>query len=237
MLCGIAYSFQNLRSIVLLIESSHRASYDTLTAVDAGRLTERKIEGRSDLCVVTAVNGADGTDFLEIGAGSYTATAKDTLVVIADDSGRGSVKRLFFLLCCREVIFVTAEVACELLKLAVGGTDAGEALLLVSGKNELDVHLAGCSYLLGVCEHLHTLVYGVYAGGNETSCSLNLNKAKAASADLIDILEIAECGNFDSCILCSLKHCDTGGNGIVRAVDLYIYHIHVLFCSFLISLR
>ena len=93
-------------------------------------------------------------------------------------------------------------------------------------KHELNVHAARFSHLFGISEYLHSVVYGVDAGGNEPSCTLDLNEAEAAGADLVYVLEVAERRDLDSGISCRFKHRNTGGDGIIRAVYLYVNHIH-----------
>ena len=96
--------------------------------------------------------------------------------------------------------FVNAVIAAELLKLAVGGTNAGKTLLIVCRKNKLQGGSSCFLNFLGVCKHLHTLTYGVYAGGNnpEASALVSLDNADTAGADLVLFLHKAECGNFNS---------------------------------------
>ena len=222
-LCGICDSVEDLLCVVLFVESTNGASNDTLTAVDTCCFSEILFECASDLCVVTAVNSTDRADTLELFTSSYAAAAEDTLVIIANDGNGGSIEVLMFLLCAvAEAILIALIFLSEILEFAVCGTDAGEALLLVSGKNELDIGLSCCSDLGSVCLDLHTVVNGIYASGNKAASALNFNEAETARADLVYILEVAKCGDVDVRIFAGFKYGDTCGYGIINTVNFYI---------------
>jgi hypothetical protein len=133
----ICDSFSYLIGIVSLIERTYGASYDTLTAVDAGGLAERHIECGSDVCIKSTVVSADNANSLNRLTSCYAATAKDTLIVITDDGG-SIVDRINVLLSA-EASLVYAVLVAELLKLAGGAAYAGETLAVVVGEQKLKV--------------------------------------------------------------------------------------------------
>ena len=177
MLCGIGDSVEYLLSIVSFVESANGAGNDTLTAVDTGGFSEGLFKRALDFGVETAVSYADSADTLLFVAGSYAAAAEDTLGVVSDDgNGRVVDLSLCFLRGVAEAVFVNTVFLAELLEFAGGGAYAGEALLVVSGKNELEVCLSYGSDFGSVCLNLHAFVYGIYAGSNKTSRALNFNE-------------------------------------------------------------
>ena len=109
----------------------------------------------------------------------------------------GVVKLVLGVLPGVNVLVVNAEVLAQLLQLAVAAADAGKALLLVGGKDQLQVDLAGGEHPLGVGQHLHPLGHRVDAGGHQVLHPLDLHHADAAGADLVDVLQEAEGGDVD----------------------------------------
>ena len=63
---------------------------------------------------------------------------------------------------------VATEFERQALQFAVVVAGAGQAVLVVVGKNEFHRSLAGVHDLLGVGENFHTLAYGIDAGGVST---------------------------------------------------------------------
>ena len=88
------------------------------------------------------------------------------------------------------------------------------------GKNKLKVEFSCISNLRSVCEDFHTFVYGGYTGSYKCTSAFNFYKAETASADLVDILQIAESGNVDPGFSGGLQHGGAFCNGIFLAVDL-----------------
>ena len=97
-------------------------------------------------------------------------------VVSDDGNGRVVDLSLCFLRGVAEAVLVNTVFLAELLEFAGGGAYAGEALLVVSGKNKLEVCLSYGSDFGSVCLNLHAFVYGIYAGSNKTSRALNFNE-------------------------------------------------------------
>jgi hypothetical protein len=159
-----------------------------------------------------------------VASGNATA-AKDTLVVIANDSG-AVILDLKLVGTAAEARGVNAVFAAELLKLTVRGANAGEAALIVCRKNKLKVHLSCTTDLLGVRFDLHALIDGVNAGGNKTACANDFDKAETASTDLINIFKVAKRRNVHACNSRGFENGCVFRNLIFSAVDLYFYHIH-----------
>ena len=226
-LCGIADCVEDLLGVVLFVDRADGAGNNALTAVDAGCFSEVLFERAADLGVVTAVYSADGTDALELVAGSNAAAAEDTLVVVTNEGNGGLVKRDGDLLVgVGEAVFVSVVVLGQLLEFAAGGTDAGETFLFVSGENQLDVGLSCSSDLGGVGLDFHAFGDGVNAGSNHAAGAGYFNKAETASADFIDVLEVAEGRDVDVCISAGFENGDARGYGIFDTVYFNIYHIH-----------
>ena len=104
------------------------------------------------------------------------------------------------------------------------------------GKNKLDVHFSGLTDALSVGEYLHPVVHGVNAGGDKPSRALDLDEAKAAGADLINIFEIAKRGYLDARIFRRFKNGDASGNGVLDVIDFYIDHIHICYPSYFLMI-
>ena len=93
------------------------------------------------------------------------------------------------------------------------------------GEQKLEVHLARSCDLGRVGFDLHALGAGIYASGYHTPGSQcgtahfsNLNKAETASADLVDVFQIAERGNINMRCFCGFQNRGTLGDRIVYAV-------------------
>ena len=240
MLCGIVERVNDLLGIVLFVQCADGTCNYTLTAVYATGGCKILFKRAADSSVIASVLCADGADALNSVAGAYAAAAENTFIGVADD-GRAGVFDLKLILADRgEIVLFNAEVMRVFLKFAGLGADAGKTLFLVCGKHKLNVHLSCGLYLFGIGEDLRTVALdGIYAGGYKSARAHYLNKAQAAGADLVDILEVAQRGNIDAGGLARLQHRGAVGNGIVRAVYLYVKHFSFHLCnsSFLISWR
>ncbi len=221
---GIADSSEYLIGVVLLGESTGGASYDTLTASYASDIVELCLEGRTDLGVETTVVSTDNRYELVV-ASTHAATAEDALGVISYKVRGGVVDLSLRNRACKAVCILNAVLTAELLKLAVGAAYAGEASLVMYGKDELEVGLAALSDELGVGVNLKTLIDGVYASGNRSAAALYFYNAHTASADLVDVLKIAESRNLYTGKTCSLKNGRTGRSLYINTVDFYIDHV------------
>ena len=83
---------------------------------------------------------------------------------------------------------------------------------------------SSCRYCLGRGDgDLHTLVYGVYAGCNESTCACCLNETYAAGASVaLAVVERAKSGDLVSASLCSFKYGQSLFNLIGNAFDFNI---------------
>ena len=113
------------------MESTDRASYDTLTAVYAGSLSEWEFKCASDMCIETSCISSDNADALILLACSSTSSAEDTLVVVSYDGWRRSIDSELILGSCIVVSLLNAISLAECLQLAVSAAYAAEAVLIV----------------------------------------------------------------------------------------------------------
>ena len=175
------------------------------------------------MCIETAVNGGDSADTLHILARTYAAAAKDAFIVITNDEGCAFILFHMVNLACKVSFVCYAVVAAESLELAILASDAGKAFLFVCGKNKLEVCFSHCLYFFCICENFHSLCNGSYASSHQAASALNLNESKAASADLVDVLKVAKCGDLNFCDSRCIEDCGIRGNGIFTSVDFYVY--------------
>ena len=129
MLFGVGKSVAHLVGIVSLVQCADRARNYALTAIYAGCLGKRLFKRAGDVGIKSAVVSTDHADSLHSRACSDAAAAKNALVVVSD-YGRGVV---YFVVVdsAAETVFVNSVLVAQLLKLAGGGTHAGEAVLFM----------------------------------------------------------------------------------------------------------
>ena len=231
---GIVDRVEYLIGIVLFVERAYGTSDDTLTAGYAGGGSERIFESGADNGVEATVERFDNTDALHILTSSYAAAAKDTFIVVTNEERGAFVFFVLDVLACEAVFVVNTEVAAELLQFTAAAADAGETFFLVGGKDEFKVGLSGSHNLGAVRSDFHAVRYFGNAGSHEASCALYFNEAETASADLVDVLEVAEGGNIDFRDSGSVDDLAAGGNFIIAAVNFYSNHIHE--CGILLRL-
>ena len=196
LLLGICDRIPDFIDVALLIQSTDRAGHDALAAADAGRCVKTLVKRRADTYVESSSDLADGADPLYIVAGGDAAQALDTLVVVANDIRRGVID-LILRLVVLEVIFIDAVVIGQFLKFAVISSHAGETLLVVRRKDQLDGGLSGCTDSSCVGENLQAFLYRVSTCCGKSASSLDLNYTDAAGADTVDVFEIAERGDLN----------------------------------------
>lgn len=224
LLGGVCESCEYSSGLIYFGKSAGGASVDTLSAVYAGSGSKLGFKCATDLGVKTSVISADNADSLNLSAYCRAAAAKDTLAVVTNDSS-GGVIDLGLGLIATEVILVYTVLNAKLLELTVGGTGARETLLVVVGKKELKVHFTHCANLGSIGKDLGAVTLdGIYTSCNGTSCAYDFNKAQTASANLVDILKIAEGGDINVCHSCSFEDGGTVRNAVVVAIDFYIDH-------------
>ena len=224
---GIVQGIEYLIGIVSFSESANGTSNDTLTAVDALCIAELYTVFTANNGVEATVLHTDGTNALYFITGSHATTAKNALVGVTDD-GSTAVVHGGVVFSATEVTFVYTVVGAEFLQFTGGGTNARQTFLFVCGKQQFKVHLSCIDDFLRVGHDFHAFVYRIYAGGNEATSALHFYKAKTASADFVDIFQVAQSGDFHTSISGSFQHGAILRNRIFSSVNFYIYHFHLL---------
>ena len=222
----IAERFPDGLSIVFFIKCTNRASNDTLTAGDTRGSCERIFESSTDYGVETTIERFNDTDALHhLTSGNATA-AKDTFIIVTNEEGSAFIFCVRDVFACETIFVFNTEVAAELLQFTAAAADAGETFFLVSGENEFKVGLSGSHNLGGVRSDFHAVRYFGNASSHEASCALDFNETESASADFVDVLEIAESGNIDLRDSGSVDDLAACGNFIIATVNFYSNHIH-----------
>ena len=161
-----------------------------------------------------------------VGASGHAAAAEDALSIVADQILRGFIL-LGLRFCTVKVLGVVhAQLIAEGLQLAASAALAGEALAVVHGEQQLQRELAGFLHLRCIGENFHPLVDRINAGRNQRTGALHFYNAHTASANFVDILQEAQCGDVDARIPCSLQNRRILRHREGHAVDFYIDHIH-----------
>jgi hypothetical protein len=134
----------------------------------------------------------------------------------------GRIVKLVGGLIAAERLRVYAVLKAKLLKLAVGGTGAGEAVLVVSGKNKLECGLASRSYLLGIGLNSHTFGNRIYTSGYKSAGTGCFNNTNTARANLVLFFHIAEGGDLHACCAGCFKNGRALGYAYSNTVNSYI---------------
>jgi hypothetical protein len=150
------------------------------------------------MCIETSCVSADNADALILLACSSTSSAEDALVVVSYDRSRGSIDREIILYAFIVVSLLDSVTFAECLKLAVCGSDAAEAVLIVIGQDQLKSLTSVVFDLLSIGICYHTVCAWIYAGSDESSSSYYLTYAHSAGTDLIDASQIAQCRYVDA---------------------------------------
>ena len=220
----------HLGGVVLLSQGAHGAGVDALAAEDAVGLHDVAAKGGSDLGLEATLHSADGADLLHLTAGSQAAAAQDALVGIAHDGGGEIVQRVVDVRAA-EAVLIGAQLLGQLLQLAVLAADAGEALALVVGQDQLQHGLAGRADSGGVGLDDHALGHGHHAGSGQ-GAGAHVHHTHTAGADLVDVLEVAQGGNMDVGLTGSFQDGGTGRNADLHAINRNVKHIHYKSISF-----
>ncbi len=220
MLMGVGEGPPHVAGVVLFGDGPSGADHDALAAGDAGHVPQALLKGAADMGGEAPVVGADDPHRLPLLAGGHTPAAEDALVVIPEHVLGGVVKLVLGVLPGVDVFVVDPEVLAELLQLAVAAAHAGKALLLVGGKDQLQINLAGGEDPLGVGEHLHPLRHRVDAGGHQVFEALYLHHADAAGANLVNVLQKTQGGDINGQLPGSLQDGGALRDGDRKAVNL-----------------
>ncbi len=221
----IRQRFPNGRGAVGVDESAGGADGNALTAGYARHVAERLIECTSNVRVDTAIVRADDR-YVLLAADSYAAAAQDTFVVVAYKVSGGLIQLVHRTVTVKFAAVLNAVILAHLLQLAVGGAFAGQAFLFVGREDQLQRGLAGFLHASRVGLDLHTFRNRIHASGNQTASTGGFYHADTASADLVDILQIAQGGNLHTGLTGGLQNGGTLGDANGNAVYFYIYHFH-----------
>ena len=118
------------------------------------------------MCIEAAGISTDDLDVL-ISARSLAAAAENALLIVSYEVSAALLNLKLLSYALEAVNILNAIFEAELLKLAVVGTNTGEALFIVIGEKKLESSLSGLANLLRVCLDFHTLVDGIDAGSDE----------------------------------------------------------------------
>ena len=112
--------------LAVFAESTGRASCDTLSAVDAGDLSQDLSKAGAMVVAKPRLSRADGADLFDIPANRHAAFAENTFIGIADNRGREQIQRLFNL-CALIFVFVDLEGFRQCLQLTCAVANTGKA--------------------------------------------------------------------------------------------------------------
>ncbi len=226
-LCRVSDCSKDILDEVFFGECAGGTYVDALAAGYAGSFAQTLFECRTDVGREAAIVRTDDADTLCMLTNSGAAAAEDTLIVIAVHMSSSLVDGIGIGSAIVEACILDTEIICEVLKFTVLASDAGQALSVVVGENELHCLSAGIENLRGIGKNLHALGNGVYAGSDQTEASalVCLNDTHTAGADLVDFLQITEGGDGYACGTGGFEDCRTFRNCNSLTVNFYIYHI------------
>ncbi|EEG32320.1 hypothetical protein CLOSTMETH_00058 [[Clostridium] methylpentosum DSM 5476] len=214
-----------LGGIVFFLQRAGRAVDNALAAAHAGDVAEFSVKGAADVGVKSAVVDADDAGCLG-GAGADTAPAENTFVVVAHEVvGRGI--ELDARICAvKTMLDFHAVLPAEDLQLALAAARTAQASPVVVGEDELESGAAGFLHLEAVGGDLQPFRNGVNTGRNKAARALYFDHADAASADLVDLFEVAEGGNVEARLPCCLQNGIIFRHGNRHAVNFHIDSFH-----------
>ena len=216
----------------LLGESTGGADAYALTAHDAGRRSERTVAcGSNDGCKASVLE-AENAVAVCILAACYAAAAEDALAGVANDGGRDLVNGNGSLLAEEHVLASAGELS-YVQKLALAVLVALLAVHGVVAEQELNGGAASSSSLGGGDLDLDTLVYGVYAGSNETLSTGSLNETYAAGTLVaFTVVKSAEGGNLIAALSGSFEY----SNAVFYLIGAAFYfNVNKSHCVYLLS--
>ena len=219
----IGKELPDLGGIILLIESAHRAVDDTLAAVDTAHLIQFHLPRRFNGGLEATVDRADDTDVLDVGTDRYAATAKDALVVVADDARGEIVNGIGVLGSLVLVAILNAQLKAQLLQLAVLAADAAEALLFMRRQSELQEVLAVLLDFRGVGLNHHAIGCRQNTSGLK-GAGARIHNAHAAGTDFIDVFQEAQGGNTNTRLPGCLENRRSLGNLHLDAINCKANH-------------
>ena len=217
---------EHLLGVIPLPQGAHGAVGDALSAQGApGILDAEAVPNAHGGAGAYALHIPDA-HVLDLFTGADAAHALDALGIFTNQGIALvplDVPRLFFI-GEREDVHVVGQP----LQSTVAAADAGGAVTVVLGQDQLHVDLAGLAGTLAVGVDHHALFHIGVAGGAQAVTALHLHHADPASADLVQVLEIAQGGNVDAQTVGSLQNGPFFWNGDFFLVDGQGYHFFVL---------
>ena len=152
-LLGVVDGSHHVAGVVHLRQGTDGAHLDALTAHDARRVDEVLLEGRSHDGAEATVDGAQGTNGLDVVAHVFATAAHDALVDVAHDGGRQVLTIVRLLTLERDL--ANAEVLSQALEFAIATLGTHQAVGRVVGKDEFDHGAAGVDDAGAVGQHFH----------------------------------------------------------------------------------
>ena len=215
---GLGLVVEGAPDVVLVVdlgESADGAGLDALAAEDALGVGELLEAGGSDDGVESAADAGEDADGLDVVAGVFAAAAHDALVEVAADGGAAFVqfvRGLFALV----LEVMDAEFLSDLLEFAVQVLRAGEAILRVVRKEQVEDGAARVDGAERVGVDDHAFHDGRAAGGRQVGALFDLDDADTAgTASVLDVerihLEMAESRDFD---IKFFRGFEDGGTGL-----------------------
>ena len=213
---------QHAVGIVALLQGADRAMRDALAAqralgflqmIDLGNVHGRHRAG---------VDHVPHVGRLHMVADLNAAHALDALAVIAHKREAGVRLVLRNLLFKRQLGDI--EIVRNRLELAVAAADAGRAVGVMLGEDQLHVRLAGFARLFAVGLDDHALGDRVVAGREQAIEALDLDNADTARADLVQLLPVAQRRDIDAGQTGGFQNRGAFGYLYLHAVNRYVYH-------------
>ena len=228
-LLGIVYRGAYIVDFALFVQCARRADVNALPACRTGRFGKFFVERTTDIGCETAVSRADYGNVLNRFTCSDAPAAEHAFGVISYKiiGGRIGLRRRHF---APESVHIAIVFVSKFLQFAVHVPLARKAGFVMIGKQQFDSGLSGLTDSRRIGKNFHTLVNGVYARGDKTSCALDLANADTARADLVYCFHIAKRGDFNTGDLSRFEYGRSLGNAYGYIIYFKIYHDHSSLC-------
>ncbi len=207
--------------LVIFDDGAGGAVGGALAALHAGRLGKRDVAGRGHAGVDAAVQERKRPDILQLLADLHAAAALDALGEIQDDGAIGIVGRdrgddaL-------DALGADAEVGGERLQFARAVAAAGEAAVGMRREEQFEHRAADLGELAAVGGDIHVLDNRGAAGPRHARLAGDLDDAHPAGGGRLNVVVLAEGGNFHLHLPGGFEDGRAGGHGDGLAVDLEI---------------
>ena len=178
---GIAQSLVHLIQVGANGQGAGGTVHPALAAADALRLAQLFIEGGDHLRIGATVGKAQHAHALDLAANTDAIAAKDTLIGIPDNGGRGIINGPEFLIVLKPDLPDTHLVG-QILEDALAGLHAGGAVPAVGSQQELNNELAVTAQPLGMGIDDHT-VSGLFRAGGKALAPVIFHRTQAAGTE------------------------------------------------------